>query len=207
MSPPAGPEGEPHGSDPHGEHDHERHRCARRRATSTSTPSRGSTSTPSESSMPAAPHPRGWAGWRAIRAAGCSPSARSTTASPDACSGHSRARRPSRGAARASRARASGARASTACTSWGDIASFRSSRASSPSAVDGAPCIALDYDLPDNPGFIRAIHDEVREVESGLYLGPAMWKAKTGPRLVLGGSPSTRAGPGAAHRGASGLPS
>lgn len=54
-----------------------------------------------------------------------------------------------------------------------------------PSVIDGQPCVMLDYDLPDNPGFIRAIHDEVREVEPGLYLGPAMWKAQDGPVLVL----------------------
>src|SRR4051794_8888195 len=42
-----------------------------------------------------------------------------------------------------------------------------------PSVLDGKPCIALDYDLPDNPGVIRAIHDEVREIEDGLFLGPA----------------------------------
>ena len=54
-----------------------------------------------------------------------------------------------------------------------------------PSAIDGSPCVVLDYDLPDNPSLIRAIHDEVREVSPGLYLGPAMWKTTTGPRLVL----------------------
>lgn len=58
-----------------------------------------------------------------------------------------------------------------------------------PSVMDGAPCIALDYDLPDNPSLIRAIHDEVREVIPGLFLGPAMWKGadweKAGPTLVL----------------------
>lgn len=54
-----------------------------------------------------------------------------------------------------------------------------------PSVIDHKPCIVLDYDLPDNPGFIRAIHDEVREVDPGLYLGPAMWKTKDGPKLVL----------------------
>jgi len=54
-----------------------------------------------------------------------------------------------------------------------------------PSAVDGAPCVVLDYDLPDNPRLIRAIHDEIREIEPGLFLGPAMWKAAAGPRLVL----------------------
>lgn len=54
------------------------------------------------------------------------------------------------------------------------------------SAIDGAPCIALDYDLPDNPGIIRKIHDEVRAVSPGLFLGPAMWKrAKGRPALVL----------------------
>jgi hypothetical protein len=54
-----------------------------------------------------------------------------------------------------------------------------------PSVLDGAPCVALDYDLPDNPAAIRAIHDEIREVDPGLYLGPAMWKARGGPTLVL----------------------
>ena len=54
-----------------------------------------------------------------------------------------------------------------------------------PSVIDGKPCVLLDYDLPDNPWFIRAIHDEVREVSPGLYLGPAMWKAANGPALVL----------------------
>lgn len=54
-----------------------------------------------------------------------------------------------------------------------------------PSVVDGRPCIVLDYDLPDNPGVIRAIHDEVREVDAGLYLGPAMWKGEGAPAHVL----------------------
>jgi hypothetical protein len=54
-----------------------------------------------------------------------------------------------------------------------------------PSVVDGAPSVTLDYDLPDNPAFIRAIHDEVREIEPGLFLGPAMWKGQKGPTLVL----------------------
>jgi hypothetical protein len=53
------------------------------------------------------------------------------------------------------------------------------------SAVDGKPAVILDYDLPDNPWFIRAIHDEVRLVDEGLFLGPAMWKTDDGPVLVL----------------------
>jgi hypothetical protein len=62
---------------------------------------------------------------------------------------------------------------------------FRFDTRVEPSAVDGAPCIVLDYDQPQNPWFIRQIHDELREVAEGLYLGPAMWKSKTGPKLVL----------------------
>jgi hypothetical protein len=54
-----------------------------------------------------------------------------------------------------------------------------------PSVIDGAPCVALDYDLPDNPAAIRAIHDEVREVAPGLFLGPAMAKTASGPSFVL----------------------
>lgn len=54
-----------------------------------------------------------------------------------------------------------------------------------PSAVDGGPCVILDYDLPDNPAFIRKIHDEIRLVEPGLWLGPAMWKTDGAPVHVL----------------------
>jgi hypothetical protein len=53
------------------------------------------------------------------------------------------------------------------------------------SAVDGKQSIVLDYDLSQNPPYIRRIHDEIREVSPGLYLGPAMWKAKHGPVTVL----------------------
>ena len=34
----------------------------------------------------------------------------------------------------------------------------------------------LDYEQPGNPWFIRQIHDELREVAPGLFVGPAMWK-------------------------------
>ncbi len=53
------------------------------------------------------------------------------------------------------------------------------------SAVDGKPAIILDYDQPKNPAPIRRIHDELREVAPGLFLGPAMWKAGDGKRLLL----------------------
>lgn len=54
-----------------------------------------------------------------------------------------------------------------------------------PSRIDGRPTIILDYEQRQNPGFIQAIHDEIREVSPGLWLGPAMWKTQAGPRTVL----------------------
>jgi hypothetical protein len=54
-----------------------------------------------------------------------------------------------------------------------------------PSAIDGRPALILDYDLDVNPGYIRRIHDEIREVAPGLFLGPAMWKGVREPRLLL----------------------
>ncbi len=53
------------------------------------------------------------------------------------------------------------------------------------SAVDGAEALILDYDLPENPPWIRRIHDEVRLVAPGLFLGPAMWKGARGNRTLL----------------------
>ena len=54
-----------------------------------------------------------------------------------------------------------------------------------PSAIDGKPTLILDYDLDVNPGYIRRIHDEIREIEAGLFLGPAMWKSGRERTLVL----------------------
>lgn len=53
------------------------------------------------------------------------------------------------------------------------------------SAIDGKPTLILDYDLDVNPGFIRHVHDEIREVAPGLFLGPAMWKSGNEKTLVL----------------------
>ena len=53
------------------------------------------------------------------------------------------------------------------------------------SAIDGKPTLVLDYDLDANPGYIRRIHDEIREVAPGLFLGPAMWKSGRDKQLVL----------------------
>lgn len=53
------------------------------------------------------------------------------------------------------------------------------------SRADGGRAFQLDYDNQDNPFFIRAIKDEVRQVAPGLFLGQAyvVWFGK--PRLVL----------------------
>lgn len=53
------------------------------------------------------------------------------------------------------------------------------------SVMDGAPTMVLDYDNNDNPGLIRRIHDELRNIGEGLFLGPACWKAKSGPVALL----------------------
>jgi len=53
------------------------------------------------------------------------------------------------------------------------------------SVVDGGPAVILDYDDPDNPGFIRAIHDEVREIVPGLFFGPACWKRDDGGTPIV----------------------
>lgn len=53
------------------------------------------------------------------------------------------------------------------------------------SAIDGKPALVLDYDLPENPPWIRKIHDEVREAAPGLFFGPAMWKGDAGPFSLL----------------------
>jgi hypothetical protein len=54
-----------------------------------------------------------------------------------------------------------------------------------PSAIDGGPTLVLDYDLATNPAYIRHVHDEIREVSPGLFLGPAMWKRGAAKVLVL----------------------
>jgi len=62
---------------------------------------------------------------------------------------------------------------------------FRFQTSLGPSRAGAFDAFQLDYDNPDNPGFVRAIRDEVREVAPGLYLGLAyvMWRKQ--PRLVL----------------------
>ena len=45
-----------------------------------------------------------------------------------------------------------------------------------PSMFDGKPTIVIDYDRDANPWWMRRIHDEIREVAPGLYLGLDLWK-------------------------------
>lgn len=45
--------------------------------------------------------------------------------------------------------------------------------------------VQLDYDLASNPGVIRAIKDEVRELKPGLWLGQAYAMVRGRPRLAL----------------------
>ena len=40
------------------------------------------------------------------------------------------------------------------------------------SAIDGQPTLILDYDLDVNPGYIRHVHDEIREVRAGAVPRP-----------------------------------
>jgi hypothetical protein len=53
------------------------------------------------------------------------------------------------------------------------------------SAIDGKPTLVLDYDLAVNPGYIRHVHDEIREVSPGMFMGPAMWKSGAAKTLLL----------------------
>jgi hypothetical protein len=54
-----------------------------------------------------------------------------------------------------------------------------------PSRGGDFDAVHLDYDHPGNPFFIRAIHDEVRRLRDGLYLGQAYLIRPGTPRLLL----------------------
>jgi hypothetical protein len=45
-----------------------------------------------------------------------------------------------------------------------------------PSALDGKPCVFINYDSDENPSFIRAIRDEVRQIAPGLFFGPVLMR-------------------------------
>lgn len=54
-----------------------------------------------------------------------------------------------------------------------------------PSRAGNFDALQLDYDLPENPFFIRRIKDEMRELKPGLWLGQAYWHTKSADHLVL----------------------
>ncbi|HSQ66197.1 MAG TPA: hypothetical protein VLM85_23405 [Polyangiaceae bacterium] len=68
---------------------------------------------------------------------------------------------------------------------WGRHRLFPFETSIGKSVIDGAPAVVLDYDLVDNPAAIRAMHDEVREVAPGLFLGPGCLKRRSGPPVVV----------------------
>lgn len=58
-----------------------------------------------------------------------------------------------------------------------------------PSRAGAFDAVHLDYDRAENPFFVRAIHDELRQLRPGLYLGQAYLlrpvSVVSRPRLVL----------------------
>jgi hypothetical protein len=55
------------------------------------------------------------------------------------------------------------------------------------SRTDGKPCIAIDYDVRENPRLARGIYDELRALGGGLYLGRGGMRLRNRaePALVL----------------------
>ena len=49
-----------------------------------------------------------------------------------------------------------------------------------PSALDGQPCVRIDYAATGNPWPVSRIRDELREVAPDLFLGPALWTRRDG---------------------------
>jgi hypothetical protein len=62
---------------------------------------------------------------------------------------------------------------------------FRFDTHLAPSRAGDFDAFQLDYDTPQNPFFIRAIKDEIREVSPGLYLGQAYVMLSGKPHLAL----------------------
>lgn len=62
--------------------------------------------------------------------------------------------------------------------------SFRTLEA--PSIVDGKPCLAIAYDVPENGKYAHAVYDELRHLGQGVYLGRGMRKvAGDAPQLLV----------------------
>jgi hypothetical protein len=53
------------------------------------------------------------------------------------------------------------------------------------SVIDGAPCVAIDYDVPSNAKLARPIYDELRLIADQLYLGRGMRRTKSGKAKLV----------------------
>ena len=53
------------------------------------------------------------------------------------------------------------------------------------SALDGKPCVFINYDSDENPVYIRAIRDEVRQIAPGLFFGPVLIRHGKGLTQIL----------------------
>lgn len=53
------------------------------------------------------------------------------------------------------------------------------------SVIDGAPCVAIDYDVPSNAKVARPIYDELRLIADQLYLGRGMRRTKSGKAKLV----------------------
>jgi hypothetical protein len=62
---------------------------------------------------------------------------------------------------------------------------FRFETSLGPSRAGDFDAVQLDYDRPGNPGVIRAVKDEIREVSPGLYLGQAYMTVRGAPHLAV----------------------
>lgn len=62
---------------------------------------------------------------------------------------------------------------------------YRFTTSLGPSKAGPFEALHLDYDHPENPAFIRAIQDEIRELRPGLWLGQAWFVTRRRARLVL----------------------
>jgi hypothetical protein len=62
---------------------------------------------------------------------------------------------------------------------------FRFTTFVGPSRAGAFDAVQLDYDHSENPFFIRAIKDEIRELAPGLYLGQAYAQIRDRTHLVL----------------------
>ena len=71
---------------------------------------------------------------------------------------------------------ASRGRGANRATLGGRAALFPFRTTSEASVVDGAPCIAISYDVPRNPRVMRPIYDELRLVAPDLYLGRGTYR-------------------------------